>query len=237
MSIFQSKIKLVDSGFFHDFADYHCHILPGVDDGVKTLEEALDTLDYLESLKVGRVVATPHVMNGMLNGLENIHQSFTLLCKRYGGKIKLDLGAEYLLDSGFQHCVEGGLLYLDGDKVLVETYYLSAPSNLYDQLFNLSVTGNTPVIAHPERYVYMTHRDYHILKNKDYLFQLNLLSLSGYYGKPVSENAGYLLKQGMYDMAGTDLHNLKIFKKWIERFKITDTQLKMLIKINERGTK
>lgn len=234
MFLFRHKIKLIDSDFFHDFVDFHSHILPGVDDGVKTVDEALEILGFLESLKIGKVIFTPHIISGMPNDLENIRRVYDFFCKEYNGKIELGLGAEYMLDLGFQQRIKEGLQYIDGNKVLVETYSISSTSNLYEQLFDLSVTGNTPVIAHPERYVYMRHADYHKLKNRDCLFQLNLLSLAGYYGKQVVRNAEYLLEQGMYDVIGTDLHSLEVFKTWIKRLKITNLQLNMLLRINER---
>ena len=87
---------------------------------------------------------------------------------------------------------------------------------------DVSLAGYTPVIAHPERYLYMRYGDYCELKDKGYLLQLNLLSLSGYYGKQVMKNAETLLEKGMYDMVGTDLHNLETFGKWIGNVRLTD---------------
>ncbi|MEG1555142.1 MAG: CpsB/CapC family capsule biosynthesis tyrosine phosphatase [Bacteroidales bacterium] len=231
MFLFQHKIKLADTGFFIGFTDFHSHLLPGVDDGVKTLEEALKTLDYFSLLGIKKVILTPHVMNGMSDNWEHVIQSFNILCQQYHGEIEMSLGAEYMLDSGFEKRVEKGLQYLDNDRILVETSYLSPPNNLYEQLYNLSVVGNTPVIAHPERYLYMKQSDYHQLKNHDYLLQLNLLSLSGYYGKQVMKKAIYLLEQEMYDLIGTDLHNVKTFQMWIKKLKVTNSQLKKLTTI------
>ena len=230
MWFIKHKAGLIDSGFFNGFADYHCHILPGVDDGVKTMEEALEALEYFEHLEVGRVILTPHAMNGLENR-EEVEQAFDALCKQYSGKIILELGTEYMLDSGFKERMEKELLCLDKDSVLVETSYLSPPNNLYELLYEISTTGNTPVIAHPERYLYMGHGDYYKLKEKDYMLQLNLLSLSGYYGKQVMKNADFLLEQGMYDKIGTDLHNLQNFRKWIEKLKVTNKQLEKLTNI------
>lgn len=231
MFFLRPKSKLIESGFFQGFTDYHSHILPGVDDGMKSMEEALEALDYFAQLKVGRIVLTPHVMNSLSNSWETLSESFNNFCNHYAGNIKLSLGAEYMLDSGFDKHLEKNLHYLYEDKVLVETSYISPPNKLYEILFSISVSSNIPVIAHPERYLYMKHSDYHKLKNNDCLFQLNLLSLSGYYGKQVVKNAEYLLEQGMYDMAGTDMHNLKIYRRWIDDLKLTGKQLQMLFSI------
>lgn len=221
MFFLRHKVKLADTGFFRDFVDNHSHILPGVDDGIKTMEESLETLAYFDSLGVKKVRLTPHVMNGV-DCREHVMQTFSGLCEQYTGRITLELGAEYMLDSGFEERLEKGLQPLCKDCVLVETSYFSPPNNLDELLYDVSVTGYTPVIAHPERYLYMKYSDYCELKNKEFLLQLNLLSLSGYYGKQVMKNAEMLLEKGMYDMAGTDLHSLKTFRKWIENVKLTD---------------
>lgn len=230
MWLIRHKAGLVDSGFFNGFTDFHSHILPGVDDGVKTRAEALETLDYFSGLKVSKVIFTPHMMNGMANRVA-IELEFEAFCKEYRGDIQLELGAEYMLDSGFEERRENGLLRLEPDRVLVETSYFSSPPNFYELLYNISIAGITPVIAHPERYLYMDDSNFYKLKEKDYLLQLNLLSLAGYYGKRVMRNAEFLLDKGLYDRIGTDLHDLQVFKEWIGGLKVTDNQLEKLAAI------
>lgn len=232
MLLFQRKIKLIDSGFFDGFVDCHNHILPGVDDGVKTAEESLRALDYFAQLGIRKAIFTPHVMKGLSNNKESLNHSFDVFRQQHHGKVEIALGAEYMLDSDFEHHFETGLHYLEGDQVLVETSYLSASKNLHEQLYRLAIAGSTPVIAHPERYLYMGRLDYHNIKKNDYLFQLNLLSLSGCYGKAVMKNAEYLLEQGMYDMAGTDLHNLNRFRQWIDPLKLSQKQISRLMKLS-----
>lgn len=133
-----------------------------------------------------------------------------------------------MLDAGFEGRMTEGLLALEGDKVLVETSYFSPPNNFQELLFMVSVAGYTPVIAHPERYTYMGKRDYQLLKEKGYLLQLNLLSLSGHYGPGVTRKANFLLESGFYDIAGTDIHQLDSFKARISKMKITEKQLTAL---------
>ena len=77
----------------------------------------------------------------------------------------------------------------------------------------------------------MRYSDYCELKNKDCLLQLNLLSLSGYYGKQVMKKAESLLEKGMYNMVGTDLHNLETFRKWIENVRLTDKQTREIMSL------
>lgn len=116
------KTKLADIGFFRDFVDSHSHILPGVDDGIRTIEESLAVLAYFDSLGVKKVRLTPHVMNGVEHW-EDVLQAFDTLRKRYTGETVLELGAEYMLDSGFRERLGKGLQPLCGDCVLVETSY------------------------------------------------------------------------------------------------------------------
>jgi len=113
MFFLRHKTKLADIGFFRDFVDSHSHILPGVDDGIRTIEESLTVLAYFESLGVKKVRLTPHVMNGVEHW-EDVLQAFDTLCKRYTGETVLELGAEYMLDSGFRERLEKGLQPLCG---------------------------------------------------------------------------------------------------------------------------
>lgn len=140
MFFLRHKTKLTDTGFFRDFVDSHSHILPGVDDGIRTIEESLTVLAYFESLGVKKVRLTPHVMNGVEHW-EDVLQAFDTLRKRYTGETVLELGAEYMLDSGFGERLEKGLQPLCGDCVLVETSYFSPPNNLDELLYNVSLAG------------------------------------------------------------------------------------------------
>lgn len=234
MIFFNRKSNLIKAGFFKDFTDFHNHILPGVDDGVKLPEESLEVLTFYENLGVSKVIFTPHVMSGMQVEWEDIVKTFNNFAARYKGKIELGLGAEYMLDLAFEKRIGGGLQHLCEDWTLVETSYFSPPNNLYELLYDVSLSGCTPVIAHPERYLFMRDRDYEKLKNNDYLLQLNLLSLTGYYGKQVMKRAETLLEKEMYDLVGTDLHNLGIFTSWVEKFKPTREQLAKLERIKAK---
>lgn len=231
MLFFKRKIKLAESGFFSGFTDYHNHILPRVDDGFKTQEESLEALEYFENLGVAKINFTPHRMNGFKTTTEELKAAFKSLTEAYKGKIELSLAGEYMLDSGFEHRMQEGLLFLEDHKVLVETSFLSPPNNFQELLFSISVAGYTPVIAHPERYHYMNKFHYRQLKERGCLMQLNLLSLTGYYGSSAQNAAGYLLENGFYNMAGTDIHNLDSFKSHIEKHGVTARQWQALSKL------
>lgn len=231
MLFFKKKIKLVETGFFSGFTDYHNHMLPGVDDGFKTPEESLKALEYFENLGVAKINFTPHRMNGFRTTKEELEVAFRNLAETYKGKIQLSLAGEYMLDSGFEKRMQEGLHFLEDQKVLVETSFFSPPNNFQELLFSISVAGYTPVIAHPERYHYMNKFQYRQLKEKGCLLQLNLLSLTGYYGSRVESNALYLLENDAYDIAGTDIHNLEVFCNHIEKAEVTIRQSESLAKL------
>jgi tyrosine-protein phosphatase YwqE len=128
-----------------------------------------------------------------------------------GIEVELGAAAEYFIDEHFGELLRDKvpLLTLKDNLVLVEFSFVSAPLDLQDVLFDLQMMNYQPVIAHPERYLYLERRRdfYEMLKNSGCYFQLNLLSLTGYYGRGVQELAAWLLRQGYYNLAGTDLHH------------------------------
>lgn len=206
---FQKKQSPADSGILQGFTDWHSHLLPGVDDGVRTMEEALDILALYGRLGVKSVWLTPHIMEDVPNTTVRLRERFEELRANYQGTVKLNLAAEYMLDNLFRERLgDGDLLPLgeQGDRLLVETSYYNPPINLYGLLERIRSKGFRPVLAHPERYIYMEDADYRKLKAGGVEFQLNLLSLAGMYGKEAGTKAGRLLKAGYYDLAGTDVH-------------------------------
>ncbi len=228
MFFFNRRVKLIQSDLFRGFTDYHSHILPGVDDGIQEMDSSLEVLDYFESLGVRKIHLTPHRMSGVRSSLEMLEGRFAELNEQYRGTIELVLASEYMLDSDYPKHLEAGLKGIDGDAALVETSYINPPSNLAELLYETISSGVRPIIAHPERYIYMDIEDYRSLKSNGYALQFNLLSLSGYYGSGVVRNAEYLLDNKMYDYIGSDIHNLAMFRKWIEKVKVTKKQLEFL---------
>ncbi len=206
---FRKRQTLEASGFFRGFTDWHCHILPGVDDGVQTMDEALRILAEYERLGIREVWLTPHIMEDIPNETQYLRQRFAELQAAYKGNVTLRLAAENMLDNLFEERMEkNDLLPIgeEGKHLLVETSYFNPPIGLRNILLRIKSKGYHPLLAHPERYLYMSEADYRQLKDMRVMFQLNLLSPSGFYGKNVSRKAAWLLKQRMYDYAGTDLH-------------------------------
>ncbi len=230
---FTRKYSLESSGIFRGFTDNHSHILPGVDDGIPDMEQALAVLAFYETLGVAKVVLTPHIMEEChLNGAVFLKERFREFTECYTGKIELSLGAEYMLDADFEkHLDSGNLLTVHGNNLLVETSCISKPVGFHDILEKIRSKGYFPLLAHPERYMYMAMDDYKYLKDTGVRFQLNLLSLAGSYGKNIREKSKKLLKAGYYDLAGTDIHNLRFFKSGI---KIKFSGAGTLLQLNRR---
>ena len=215
MWFFKKQTSLVGSGILEGFTDYHSHILPGVDDGIQTLGESLDTLDCLEKLGVKSIWLTPHVMEDIPNTSEKLRERFQLLLQYYSGGIALHLAAEYMLDNLFEERLASEDLLPIGKAqkhLLVETSYFNPPMDLYDILKQIQQKGYYPLLAHPERYEYMTMKDYKALKDANVVFQLNLPALGGMYGKGVQQKAGTLLKAGAYDRIGCDIHSIDFYQ-------------------------
>lgn len=213
---FKRHISLKESGIFHGLTDWHSHILPKVDDGVQTMEESLEILHLYEELGVKNVWLTPHIMEDIPNTTAHLRDRFIELQAAYHGAVKLHLASENMLDNLFEERLEKNDLLPIGEKenhLLVETSYFNPPMNLSGMLERIKTKGYHPVLAHPERYVYMNMEEYQKLKELNVKFQLNLSSLTGMYDKQVRNKAEKLLKKNMYDIVGSDLHSLSMAKE------------------------
>ena len=227
---FRRRHSLKESEIFEGFTDWHSHILPGVDDGVQTMEESLNILYLYEELGIQSVWLTPHIMEDIPNTTAHLRERFSELQAAYTGGVQLHLSAEYMLDNLFEKRLkENDLLPLGemGDHLLVETSYFSPPMNLHAILERIKAKGYYPVLAHPERYSYMNGHDYDRLKANGVKFQMNLLSLANVYGDSVRKKAKNLLSQKYYDFSGTDIHRADMIRLFLK----TNTH-KNILKIN-----
>ena len=205
------------SSLLANFTDHHSHILPGVDDGVKKMEVSLKVLERYEQLGIAEVWCTPHIMEDIPNTTEALKARFAELREAYKGPIKLHLAAEYMMDALFEERLEqDDLLPLgdEGNQLLVETSYFTPPMDMDDILKRVKQKGYYPVLAHPERYVYMGKERYIALKNNEIRFQLNLSSLAGAYGSEAKDKARWILKHDYYNLAGSDLHSSRNMEYW-----------------------
>ena len=193
----------------------HSHLIPGIDDGAPDMETSLRLVRGMMELGYKKLITTPHVMwdmyrntrEGILEKLEPLRTAV----KAAGMEVEINAAAEYFLDENVEQLVKNNqpLLPISGNMVLVE-FSMAHPSMiLKDILFDMQMQGYLPVIAHPERYIYLEHNKefYEELKTIGCLFQLNILSLTQHYGKSVHNLAQYLIKNGYYDLVGADLHH------------------------------
>lgn len=228
-SFFGRSKKWARTAMLRGMTDVHTHLLPGVDDGIGSFEAAGEMLEYLRKAGVCRIFLTPHISDEWpLNTPAALSARYEILKRMAPEEMELCLAAEYMLDAGFRKRLDDGLLALPDKQVLVETSCLAAPLDFQNLLYDLSLEGYTPVIAHPERYAYMTGIDYYLLKSKGYKFQLNFFSLSGQYGPEVRRRAQGLLQQGFYDFAGSDCHGISHYKTGLEKLSLARWQIKEL---------
>ena len=235
------KSSLPD-GFLAGACDMHSHLLPGVDDGFKSFEDSMEGLAKLKAKGFVKAKMTPHFMKDYPeNTRETIEQKYQDFLQKAGDDLPLELtlGGEYMLDSHFLNRFEEGFLTLDKMQslVLCETSYMMMDPMAKDMLYQVMLKGYHPVIAHPERYMYASKPMYKRWKDREYLFQLNLFSLSGVYGKPAEEKARMMLKEGLYDYVGTDLHRVANLESKISSIKLSKKELDRLSVLLENNKK
>jgi tyrosine-protein phosphatase YwqE len=196
-------------------ADMHSHLIPGIDDGVRTPEEAFSVIDQLIALGYSKLITTPHIMSDYFgNTTQSVRaafESFLPVLREKGYTISFEAAAEYYLDDHLISTLanKDPLLTFGDHYLLFETNMISEPLQLKDFIFNASLQGYKVVMAHPERYQYMTLETAEDLRNRGVLLQINMLSLIGQYGPPVQRMAEKLISRGWIDLLGTDCHNLE----------------------------
>ena len=216
---FSSKYSLQQSDFLKGWTDRHSHILPGVDDGIQTIEDSIVILSMYEQIGVKKVWLTPHIMEDCPNTPEKLKTRFEELKSAYKGNIELALSAENMMDGLFIKRLEQGILMPYGDnnnELLIETSYVQPPMRMESILRDMQKAGITPVLAHPERYLYMDAEKYENIKEMGVKFQLNITSLIGAYGNQVKERAEYLLNEGYYNYSGSDAHSYHAIQRAFE---------------------
>lgn len=195
--------------------DVHSHLIPGIDDGAKNMEESISMIKRLKDFGLRKLVTTPHIMSEFYKntpeiiqmGLEDVRKAL----KSEQIDIELDAAAEYYLDEIFLEKVQNGekLLTISNNYVLVETGFINKPQMLLEIFFAMEMQGYKPILAHPERYQYLI-QDKGLLSDlldRDIYFQINLLSLTGFYSKPIKNFAEMLLDEKKVKFFGTDCHN------------------------------
>jgi protein-tyrosine phosphatase len=196
-------------------ADIHSHLLPGLDDGVKDFDEALTLIKRLRDVGYKKLVTTPHIMsdtyrNDPVTIQGRLNELIPYLAENRVD-IKIEAAAEYYLDTWLVNEVNENkpLLTFGDNYLLFEMNYMTEPYQLKDFIFKIITQGYKPVLAHPERYHFMTLEKAEDLHHRGVLLQLNILSFIDYYSKPVRQLANQLVDQGWVSFLGSDCHNLR----------------------------
>ena len=211
-SFFRKRLPAIDFSILK--TDMHSHLIPSIDDGSKSVEDSILIIQSLMNLGFSNFITTPHVMpdyynndnQTILEGSKKVLDALSMM------DVSVDFyaSAEYYIDFEFQKRIsENSLLYFGDKYILVEFSFVNFPNNFFEILFDLQVKGYQVILAHPERYTYLTLKDYIDFVDKGLLLQINLLSLVGYYGPNVTRCAKILIDNELISFAGTDCHNLQ----------------------------
>ncbi|WP_431123986.1 tyrosine-protein phosphatase [Flagellimonas flava] len=214
-NFFNRKVFLAD--YLHGLVDIHNHILPGIDDGAKTVDESLSLIKAFAAYGVTNFVFTPHIMNHYYpNTPDSIRTSFELLQseleKQDVENVKIDYAAEHMIDDEFEPLLENnGVVPLKTEHLLVEMSYLQPAFGFDSAVKKIFEQKYFPILAHPERYSYFHQQPqiYSELKSNGVQLQLNLLSVSGYYGSEIQRIALKLLDDELYDYCASDAHHIR----------------------------
>lgn len=214
--------------------DMHTHILPGIDDGCNDVATSRQCLEGLCELGLHTFICTPHRYPSKYpNTKASIHEAMDTLAQYLiqhplPSSCTLTASAEYMLEEGdissviqVEECMP-----LSDNLLLVELPWMAEPYYVEDCIFKFMTAGKQPVLAHPERYTYYFHKKEQLQRFQDMgcLLQVNLLSLSGYYGPEPKHMANWLVKQQIVDFVGTDLHHLRHLQALTHYCTTTDTK-------------
>ena len=217
--------------------DLHSHLIPSIDDGSKDMKTSIRLIKELQQLGYKKLITTPHVSDMFPNSSEIILSGYKKVKEelfRQNIEIELEIGAEYYADENFEELLEKNDILTFGKEkyLLFELSYFTPPHDIDNLIYDIKLKGYTPVLAHPERYLYW-HSDfnkYQELKEMGTLFQINLNSIVGYYNKSIKNIAEQLIKHSLVDFIGSDTHHmthLKSLKK-----SLNQTLYKKIFKYN-----
>ena len=215
-NLFRKKEDKPEIDFSSIKTDIHSHLIPGIDDGSQSMDESIILIKRMMDFGFKKLVTTPHIMADyfrntseiILSGLDSVRNE---LLKR-DIDIEIEAAAEYYLDETFENKLEKGDILTIGSKyVLFELSFVNYPKNLFDVIERIKDKGYTPLLAHPERYSYLASglENYHQIKEAGCYLQLNTVSLTGYYGKPIQKVAEEMIDKYLIDFIGSDLHRMK----------------------------
>jgi len=213
---FKEQYSLVD-------VDIHSHLIPNIDDGAKDMERSIELILSLKEMGYKKLITTPHVSDMFLNSTQDILEGYTVLKEELAHRkieIEIEVAAEYYADENFEELLaKRDLLTFGKEKYLLfELSYFTPPQDLESLIYDIKLAGYRPVLAHPERYVYLHDNleEYRNIRDMGVLFQINLTSIVNYYSDEVTKSVKQLIVNGMVDFIGSDTHHrrhVKFLKK------------------------
>jgi len=214
-NLFSKKEMILPADLSILKTDMHSHLIPGIDDGSKSMDETIAMLIKFKELGYKKVITTPHIMSDFYRntpeiiqeGLEKVRDEV----KRINLEIEIEAAAEYYFDETLFHkLAEDSFLTFGKKYVLIEFSFSALPQEHERLFYDMRIKGYKPVIAHFERYIY-----YHgsieqatQWREKGMLIQLNINSLFGHYGPAVKRQAELLIDAGQVDLIATDCHRI-----------------------------
>jgi len=214
-SFFTKKDFLVD--YLEGFIDIHNHILPGIDDGAKTVEDSIDLIKGFSEIGVKDFICTPHIMHNYYDNtpktIKKSYKKLKKILKENGFEdVNINYAAEHMVDDNFEKILDNNkTLGLNKNHLLIEMSYLQPSINFNSAVTKIKSRGIFPVFAHPERYQYLNndYNNYQKYIAMGLKFQLNMLSLGGYYGSYAKNMALKLLEKGDFVFIASDIHNVR----------------------------
>jgi protein-tyrosine phosphatase len=194
--------------------DMHSHVLPGIDDGAKNVEESVALVRKMMALGIKKIIATPHIMADYYkNTPETINNALNILkaeLEKENIDIEIEAAAEHYFDETFEDRIrKNDLMVMGGNYVLFEFSFISQPPNVIPSLQKLNDLGYKPILAHPERYPYLDIDQLKTLRDWGTALQINTISLTGYYGKDAKKMAENLIDNQLVDFISSDMHHLR----------------------------
>jgi len=237
-SFFSKKQYLVD--LLNGFVDIHNHVLPGIDDGAKTAQDSINLIKGFSEFGVKNFVCTPHIMHNYYdNTPKTIKKAFDVLKIELANQgindVVIDIAAEHMIDDNFEDILgTNQVMPIKKGHLLLEMSFLQPSINLNTAIQKVQTHGYFPILAHPERYLFYHEKFgvYRKLKTQNIFFQMNLLSICGYYGSRVENVALKLLEEGLIDFVASDVHNLAqidVLKKYTPSNKVLKIINKLII--------
>jgi tyrosine-protein phosphatase YwqE len=219
MNLFSNLLKKKTSVAFDLSAigiDMHSHLIPGIDDGSRSMDETIAMLAKFQSLGYKKIITTPHIMQEVYpNTSEIINQGLKKVqetAKSLGLTIEIEAAAEYYFDDHLIELIKNNDVLSFGDNYVLVEFSFHTPPIFESQLFfEMQMAKYKPILAHFERYPYF-HDSLDKAKEfreKGVNIQVNLNSLTGHYGPQVRKQAEKLIDANLVDFVGSDCHRMQ----------------------------